>query len=125
MKTDDFPIQKEKLYEKLSQSIHDGIAAAFWADIDLGGFRMFEKLHAIFSKLVPMRMGAEEVEKFHLTGKERSEDYLAQLNAYLKENKFPLFSKTIEQVLNYGVTIEQEVFLTEYENSTGCCRHYP
>lgn len=105
--------QKKKLYEKLSPAVHIDVEVSFWADIDLGGFRMFEKLQAIFSNLVPMRMGAEEVEKFQLTGKERNEDYLAQLNAYLKENKFPLFSKTIEQVLNYGVTIEQEVFLTE------------
>ena len=105
--------QKKKLYEKLSLAVHIDVEVSFWADIDLGGFRMFEKLQAIFSNLVPMRMGAEEVEKFHFTGKERNEDYLAQLNVYLKENKFPLFSKTIEQVLNYGVTIEQEVFLTE------------
>lgn len=105
--------QKKKFYEKLSQAVHVDIEISFWADIDLGGFKMFEKLQAIFPTLVPMRMGAEEVEKFHLTGKERNEDYLAQLNACLKENKFPLFSRAIEQILNYGVTIEQEVFLTE------------
>ena len=105
--------QKKKMYEKLSLAVHDGVEVSFWADIDLGGFRMFEKLHTIFSMLVPKRMGAEEVVKFHSAGKERNEDYLARLRACLNENKHPLFSDAIEQILKCGVTIEQEVFLTE------------
>ena len=105
--------QKKKMYEKLSLAVRDGVEVSFWADIDLGGFRMFEKLHAIFPKLLPKRMGAEEVVNFHSAGKERNGDYLAKLRACLNENKHPLFSDAIEQILKYGVTIEQEVFLTD------------
>lgn len=105
--------QKKKLYEKISLCVHDDVEVGFWADIDLGGFRMFEKLQAIFSKLVPMRMCAEEVLKYHSAGKPRGADYLAQLRACRNDNIYPLFSEVIDQILQYGVTIEQEVFLTE------------
>ena len=105
--------QKKKMYEKLSLAVHDGIEVSFWADIDLGGFRMFEKLQAIFPGLTPMRMCAEDVVKYHSSGKPRGEDYLAQLTSYRNENTYPLFSEVIDQILKYGVTIEQEVFLTE------------
>ena len=96
-----------------SHAVHDGVEVSFWADIDLGGFRMFEKLQAIFPGLTPMRMCAEDVVKYHSSGKPRGEDYLAQLTSYRNENTYPLFSEVIDQILKYGVTIEQEVFLTE------------
>ena len=105
--------QKKKMYEKLSLAVHDGVEVSFWADIDLGGFRMFEKLQAICPGLTPMRMCAEDVVKYHSSGKPRGEDYLAQLTSYRNENTYPLFSAVIDQILKYGVTIEQEVFLTE------------
>lgn len=108
--------QKKTLYEMLSRSVYDGIAVFFWADIDLGGFRMFEKLQAIFPGLCPMRMCAEDVVKYHASGKSRGADYLAQLEDCLREKKYPLFSEAITQILTYGVTIEQEVFLKEKGN---------
>lgn len=104
--------QKEKVYETLSGSVHDGTAVVFWADIDWGGFRMFEKLQAIFPGLSPMRMCAEDVVKYHSSGKPRGADYLAQLQVCRNDNKYPLFSEVIDQILKYGVTIEQEVFQT-------------
>ena len=105
--------QKKKMYKKLSLAVRDGIEVSFWADIDLGGFRMFDNLHTIFPKLLPKRMGAEEVVRFHSAGKKRNEDYLAQLRACRNEKKYPQFSDAIDQIIKYGVTIEQEVFLTK------------
>ena len=105
--------QKKKVYETLSCSVHDGTAVVFWADIDWGGFRMFEKLQVIFPGLTPMRMCAEDVVKYHSSGKLRGADYLAQLQVCRNENMYPLFSEVIDQILKYGVTIEQEVFLTD------------
>lgn len=105
--------QKKKFYEKLSLAVHVDIEISFWADIDLGGFKMFEKLQAIFPGLSPMRMSAEDVAKYHVSGKVRGADYLAQLRDCLREKKYPLFSEAITQILTYGVTIEQEVFLEE------------
>lgn len=60
-----------------------------------------------------MRMSAEDVAKYHVSGKVRGADYLAQLRDCLREKKYPLFSEAITQILTYGVTIEQEVFLEE------------
>ena len=105
--------QKKKLYETLSRSVYDGTAVVFWADIDWGGFRMFEKLQATFPRLTPMRMCADYVVKYHSLGKPRGADYLAQLQVCRNDNKYPLFLEVIDQILKYGVTIEQEVFLTK------------
>ena len=105
--------QKRKLYEKIALAVQEGIEVSFWADIDLGGFKMFDKLQAIFSQLIPKKMGAEDVEKFHSKGKKRQEDYLAQLEAYRNEKNNSVFLDAIDQILKYRVTIEQEVFLME------------
>lgn len=105
--------QKKKLYEKLSLAVHVDVEVSFWADIDLGGFRMFEKLQAIFLGLTPMRMRAEDVVKYYSSGKPRGADYLAQLQVCRNDNMYPLFSEVIDQILKYGVTIEQEIFLTK------------
>ena len=109
--------QKKKLYEKLSLAVHVDVEVSFWADIDLGGFRMFEKLQAIFLGLTPMRMRAEDVVKYYSSGKPRGADYLAQLQVCRNDNMYPLFSEVIDQILKYGVTIEQEVFLSEHKES--------
>lgn len=37
----------------------------FWADIDLGGFCMFENLQTVFPQLEPMRMEGRFVEQYH------------------------------------------------------------
>ena len=101
------------MYEKLALAIHDGAEVSFWADIDLGGFRMFEQLNTVFPSLTPMRMSAGYVAKYRSSGKERSEDYLERLRSCREEGRYPLFSDAIEEILKWGVTIEQEVFLTE------------
>ena len=74
---------------------------------------MFEKLQATFPRLTPMRMCADYVVKYHSLGKPRGADYLAQLQVCRNDNKYPLFLEVIDQILKYGVTIEQEVFLTK------------
>jgi hypothetical protein len=103
--------QKEKLYKKLADATPSEVKLHFWADIDTGGFKMFERFSQIFPQAVPMRMGAEDVEYYHEQGLKRSDDYLAALKDKLENNCFPLFTGAIEQILKYKVTIEQEVFL--------------
>ena len=90
----------------------------FWADIDLGGFRMFQKLSELAPGLSPMRMSARDVEKYHRNGLARPEAYLQELQNEMRAGKYAEFSAAIEKILEYGVTIEQEVFLLE-KNAAG------
>ena len=105
--------QKRKFFEKIAASAPEDIRVVFWADIDLGGFQMFERLQRIFPRLSPMRMSADDVEAHHTCGLRRPEAYLNQVRDALDCGKYPYFRSAMEKILEYGVTIEQEVFLTE------------
>lgn len=105
--------QKRKFFKKMAAALQNQIETVFWADIDLGGFQMFERLKAIFPTLTPMRMSAEDVTAHHGTGLVRSEHYLKTVRAALTCDQYPLFHMAMKKILEYGVTIEQEVFLTE------------
>lgn len=103
--------QKRKFFQKIAEAIHDQIEVVFWADIDLGGFRMFEQLQTIFPSLLPMRMSSEDVINHYVTGLKRSENYLNEVQTALDNKKHLLFQNAMEKILEYGVTIEQEAFL--------------
>ena len=75
--------QKRKFFQKIAEAIHDQIDVVFWADIDLGGFRMFEQLQTIFPSLLPMRMSSEDVINHYVTGLKRSENYLNEVQTAL------------------------------------------
>ncbi len=103
--------QKRKLFSLIGKCLSPSTKVYFWADIDLGGFRMFQRLQAIIPQLVPLRMTAEHVLKYENTGLKRSREYLNLLQKSLEQNEFPLFSDSIRQILRSGVTVEQEIFL--------------
>ncbi len=103
--------QKRKFFRLLAQAAPNAAAIRFWADIDLGGFQIFQHLRGLIPQLQPMRMAGSFVEKYHETGLARSEVYLSKLQAVLAEGTCALFSEAITAILKYGVTIEQETFL--------------
>ena len=103
--------QKRKLFATISAWMPDDAEPFFWADIDLGGFRMFTQLQRLFPGLSPLRMSGDQVERYRQSGLTRNSGYLLRLEEALKNREFPLFSDAIEKILEYGVTIEQEVFL--------------
>lgn len=103
--------QKTRLIELLAASTSASAEVRFWGDIDLGGFQMFERLRRIIPSLMPMRMGAEEVERYHTHGLGRSEEYCQRLREALTAGEFPMFEASIRSILKHRVTIEQEVFL--------------
>ena len=103
--------QKRKLVTLIVRAASKDVKARFWADIDAGGFRMFDNLQKLISSVLPMRMSGELVEKFHEHGLIRSKEYLSELEADLKSGRYLLFKDAIEKILSYGVTIEQETFL--------------
>lgn len=107
--------QKRKLISKIARANLKGMPVYFWADIDLGGFEMFSQLQSLIPDLQPMRMAEEDVLAFHEMGLPRSTEYLKKAAQTLEVSEYPLFEKAIERILEYGVTIEQEVFLSTRE----------
>ena len=105
--------QKKRLVTLIAHASSETKKIRFWADIDVGGFRMFHHLQELIPSLTPMRMSGEFVDTFHGHGLVRSEAYLSSLRIDMENGKYPLFRDAIERILNYGVTIEQETFLNE------------
>ena len=103
--------QKKKLFEKLAAAAGETMQIGFWADIDLGGFCMFESLQTVFPQLEPMRMEGRFVEQYHKNGLKRPEQYLKKLMEERNAGRHTLFVDAIDKILQYGVTIEQETFL--------------
>lgn len=105
--------QKKRLVTLIARAAAETTTIRFWADIDVGGFRMFRHLQELIPSLTPMRMSGKFVDSFHEHGLARSEAYLSSLRMDMENGKYPLFRDAIERILNYGVTIEQETFLNE------------
>ena len=103
--------QKRHLFTLIANGAAGISNIRFWADIDKGGFQMFQQLQEVFPALVPMRMAGEFVDEFHQHGLKRSKEYLSALKTDLNNGKYLLFKDAIERILNFGVTIEQEAFL--------------
>lgn len=103
--------QKRKLFALIGDAASASIKVQFWADIDMGGFRMFEHLQSLIPHLQPMRMSGNFVEKYHQNGLVRPEKYLSKLKTDMQDGAHPLFVDAINEILKYGVTIEQEIFL--------------
>lgn len=103
--------QKRKLFSILARNLQIDTIVRFWADIDRGGFQMFEHLQEIFPQVQPMRMEGYFVEQYHENGLTRSDKYIAKLKEDGEAGKYPLFTDSIRAIVKYGVTIEQETFL--------------
>ena len=103
--------QKRHLFMLIANGAAEISTIRFWADIDKGGFQMFQQLQELIPALVPMRMSGEFVDKFHEHGLVRSKEYLSALKADLNNGKHLLFKDAVEKILSFGVTIEQEAFL--------------
>lgn len=102
---------KRKLFSKLANSIASDVNVYFWGDIDLGGFQMFEQLQQIIPQVLPMRMSENDVREHYRSGLSRSDDYFNRLLSLSQIGRFPMFSEVIQLLVQYRVTIEQEVFL--------------
>lgn len=104
--------KKKLLFLKLGAAIQTNCDVYFWADIDLGGFQMYAKLQKLIPSVTPMRMSGNDVRTHHKNGLERSAGYMEIVKAALKSQEYALFEDAILEILKYGVTIEQEVFLS-------------
>lgn len=104
--------QKKKLFAKIGAALRADCEVFFWADIDLGGFQMYSQLQQLIPKALPMRMSGQDVTAHHMNGLVRSLKYLEKIKAALVNQEYPIFEDAMERILEYGVTIEQESFLS-------------
>lgn len=102
---------KRRFISQLVAAFPETADIRFWADIDWGGFAIFEQLQALVPTLKPWRMDAEAVHRFAGVGLKRDEAYLQRLVQARDAGRFPLFDGSIQAILDTGVTIEQEAFL--------------
>ena len=103
---------KTKLFAKIGAELCADCEVSFWADIDLGGFQMYSQLQQLIPKTLPMRMSGQDVTAHHMNGLVRSLKYLEKVKAALVNQEYPIFEDAMERILEYGVTIEQESFLS-------------
>ena len=105
--------QKKTLFGKIASAMPEACKCFFWADIDLGGFQMYSQLQKIIPKVMPMRMSGDDVIRHHHNGLLRQSSYLDTLvkSPYYIDGS--PFKDAIDRILEYGVTIEQESFLSD------------
>ncbi len=106
-----FSPSKGRFFQTIGEHLPEEIKVYFWGDIDLGGFMMFQRLQNLIPRLKPYQMGVVQVEEYKDFGLHREESYLNKVKFALEGKNFPLFQEVLEKILEYGVTIEQEVFL--------------
>jgi hypothetical protein len=106
--------QKKKLLSKIVSSCQLSTEYLFWADIDLGGFKMFAQLKKLAPELLPWKMGSTEVEHYAALGLKRNSRYMKELEGFLSFPDGTLFTDTINALLLNDITIEQEVMLNDF-----------
>ena len=105
--------QKRALFSKINKALHTACEVFFWADIDLGGFQMYEQLQRIIPSVTPFRMSGQDVSLHHHHGLTRSTEYLNHLRNSPYNQAGSPFEEAILKIHEFGVTIEQEVFLLD------------
>ena len=89
------------------------ISFVHWSDIDLGGFRLYQRLKKeIFPYVRPWKMDLETLKE----NKERgmpitSEAYQKALADLLKDESYSVFADTIQYMLTHKIRLEQEVLI--------------
>ena len=85
----------------------------FWADINLGGFLMFDRLKRLLPDLQPYKMFASDYNKYKDGGLTHSESYFKKLLEIKNQERFSIFLEVIELILSNERTIEQEIMLND------------
>jgi len=102
----------------LFSKIYEGCEKAsfyHWSDIDLGGFKIFNRLKTnIISELHPLYMDVETLknnEKFCIEIKSR--EYTEKLNALKMDKDYQIFHDVIMYMIEKGIRLEQENLILE------------
>ena len=106
--------QKAKFFSLLKNDMDkQQISCMFWADIDLGGFLMFDRLKRLLPDLQPYKMFARDYNKYKDSGLTHSESYFKKLLEIKNQERFSIFLEVIELILSNERTIEQEIMLND------------
>ena len=106
--------QKAKFFSLLKNDMDkQQISCMFWADIDLGGFLMFDRLKRLLPDLQPYKMFASDYNKYKDGGLTHSESYFKKLLEIKNQERFSIFLEVIELILSNERTIEQEIMLND------------
>lgn len=101
----------EKLYEAGKKCL-DEIKYYHWSDIDVGGFRIFNRLkESIVLELLPYKMDIESLEKNRDKGMLMEEPYRKILKEMGEDTRYAIFSNLIHRMLELNIRLEQEQLL--------------
>lgn len=104
---------KGQWFEKLYQGGKDVESWEHWSDIDLGGFRIFQRLKScLIPELKPYRMNAKtllEMESQCIRIKDKR--YLDKLAKLLENPEYELFHDVIKIMMEKKIRLEQEQLL--------------
>lgn len=106
--------QKAKFFSLIEKGRDENqTSCMFWADIDLGGFLMFDRLKRLLPDLQPYKMSVHDYNHYKDFGLKHSEIYFKKLAVIKDETKFSMFLEVIELILFNERTIEQEIMLND------------
>lgn len=108
-----------KFFELISRAISSE-NVYYWGDIDMGGFNMFVRLkNNIFPTLEPLNMDSASFEKYRVRGLARSDDYIQKLLKLKENQQYQDFYDVIDLIAKHGVTVEQEIFIDNWDKVKG------
>ncbi|MZQ99262.1 MAG: hypothetical protein GT601_16470 [Acidaminobacter sp.] len=100
-----------KVYEALKSNDCE-ILVEHWSDIDLGGFRIFNRLKKnIIPEVKPFRMDLSALEAMRPFWRPISKAYAMKLEQLLDDESFVEFHEVIRMMLSEKCKVEQESFL--------------
>lgn len=105
-----YSIQRKRFYQSLQKSMTNNQRIRLWSDIDLGGFKMFQKLKEVFHNLEPMRMDKEVFHHSLKFARSMSDSYFQKIHALKGQKEYDVFQEVIEEILKYKKVLEQESF---------------
>lgn len=105
-----FSPMKGRLFQLMIDAQKPGTKVDHWSDIDVGGFRIFERLKSTIAPMVrPYQMDIETLKKYgSRTMPVIDKQYLTTLERMSKDPTFEDFSPVIDYMLEKKVRLEQE-----------------
>ena len=112
-----FSPSKAKFFREIYKSSNN-IPTYFWGDIDLGGFRMFNRLKRnIIHNLQPLNMDVTSYDKFSEYGVNKNDAYIGKIKELQGNKDYAIFFDVIKLIIDNKLIVEQEIFLSEREMS--------
>lgn len=100
-----------RIYEALKAHVED-LLVEHWSDIDLGGFRIFNRLKKnLIPEVRPYQMDLSALEAMRPFWRPISKAYVQKLEPLLEDPSYAEFHEVIQMMLRENCRVEQESFL--------------